>query len=233
MDRAELRLDERSPGEILDVSLRQSADLCARWHGRDGGRLHYAFTPRFAVSCSADMLRESAALAASTGAYWQTHLSEDARRARRGRPPVPRGRSTTSTSTTGPAGSGRGRSLPTRSTSRTGRSPGSPRPAPRVAHCPGVEPVPRLRARCPSPGTRRWDPGRPGLRRGGRPRAVDLRRHAGGGVHAERPPRARGRRRGPSRWPRSTGCGSRRWTAPGRSAWRTRSVRSRRARRPT
>ena len=34
-------------------------------------------TPRFAVSCTADLLRESAALAASTGAYWQTHLSED------------------------------------------------------------------------------------------------------------------------------------------------------------
>lgn len=78
MDRLTYDMDERSPGEILDLSLRQSADLCARWHGRDGGRLRYAFTPRFAVSCSADMLRESAALAASTGAYWQTHLSEDA-----------------------------------------------------------------------------------------------------------------------------------------------------------
>jgi guanine deaminase len=65
------------PDRVLEVSLRQSADLCSRWHGRDGGRLRYAFTPRFAVSCTADMLRESAALARSTGAYWQTHLSED------------------------------------------------------------------------------------------------------------------------------------------------------------
>jgi guanine deaminase len=63
--------------QILDLSLRQSADLAARWHGRDDGRLSYAFTPRFAVSCSAEMLRESAALAKQTGAYWQTHLSED------------------------------------------------------------------------------------------------------------------------------------------------------------
>ncbi len=63
--------------EVLDQSLRESADLCARWHGRDDGRLRYAFTPRFAVSCTAEMLRESAALAAETGAYWQTHLSED------------------------------------------------------------------------------------------------------------------------------------------------------------
>ncbi len=76
MDR--LTYDERLPADrILETSLRQSADLCARWHGRDDGRLQYAFTPRFAVSCSADMLRESASLARQTGAYWQTHLSED------------------------------------------------------------------------------------------------------------------------------------------------------------
>jgi guanine deaminase len=65
------------PKTILDVSLQQSADLCARWHGREGGRLGYAFTPRFAVSCTMDMLRESATLARSTGAWWQTHISED------------------------------------------------------------------------------------------------------------------------------------------------------------
>ncbi len=76
MDR--LRYDERLPDtEVLDTSLRESADLCARWHGADEGRLRYAFSPRFAVACSAEMLRESAALARSSGAYWQTHLSED------------------------------------------------------------------------------------------------------------------------------------------------------------
>ena len=66
------------PGEILDTSLRQSDELAQRWHGRDDGRLQYAFTPRFAVSCTAELLRESAALAKHHGAYWQTHLSEDA-----------------------------------------------------------------------------------------------------------------------------------------------------------
>ncbi len=65
------------PSTILDRSLRESADLAARWHGAADGRLGYAVTPRFAVSCTADMLRESAALAASTGAWWQTHISED------------------------------------------------------------------------------------------------------------------------------------------------------------
>lgn len=68
---------EIDPAEILETSLRQSDELAGRWHGRDDGRLRYAFTPRFAVSCSAEMLRESAALAATHGAYWQTHLSED------------------------------------------------------------------------------------------------------------------------------------------------------------
>jgi len=77
MDR--LTYDEtRRPSEVLDLSLRQSADLCDRWHMRDAGRLRYAFTPRFAVSCSAEMLRDSAALANEKGAYWQTHLAEDA-----------------------------------------------------------------------------------------------------------------------------------------------------------
>ncbi|MBA2571250.1 MAG: guanine deaminase, partial [Chloroflexi bacterium] len=70
--------DERLPPDrILEVSLRQSAELCERWHMRDRGRLRYAFTPRFALSCSEEMLRESARLAREMGAYWQTHLSED------------------------------------------------------------------------------------------------------------------------------------------------------------
>lgn len=76
MDR--LRYDDRvADGRVLETSLRESASLIARWHGRDGGRLLYAVTPRFAVSCSAEMLRESAALARATATYWQTHLSED------------------------------------------------------------------------------------------------------------------------------------------------------------
>jgi guanine deaminase len=78
MDR--LTYDPQLPAtRILDTSLRQSAELCERWQGAADGRLGYAFTPRFAVSCTADMLRESAALADHYGAHWQTHLSEDQR----------------------------------------------------------------------------------------------------------------------------------------------------------
>jgi guanine deaminase len=68
---------EIEPSRILETSLRQSDDLASRWHGRDDGRLRYAFTPRFAVTCTADLLRESARLADHHAAYWQTHLSED------------------------------------------------------------------------------------------------------------------------------------------------------------
>ncbi len=66
------------PSTILDRSVRESEELIADWHGVDDGRLGYAVTPRFAVSCSAELLRESAALAARTGTWWQTHVSEDA-----------------------------------------------------------------------------------------------------------------------------------------------------------
>ena len=66
------------PASILERTLRESADLAGRWHGADDGRLGYAVTPRFAISCTADLLRESAGLARELGCWWQTHVSEDA-----------------------------------------------------------------------------------------------------------------------------------------------------------
>jgi guanine deaminase len=76
MDR--VTYDERiEPATILERSLDESEELCARWHGADDGRLGYAVTPRFAISCTPEMLRASAELATRTGAWWQTHVSED------------------------------------------------------------------------------------------------------------------------------------------------------------
>src|SRR5213592_61467 len=40
------------PSTILERSLRESEELIATWHGADAGRLGYAVTPRFAISCS-------------------------------------------------------------------------------------------------------------------------------------------------------------------------------------
>lgn len=71
--------DETPPGRRLDRALREGVELADRWDGAAEGRLRYAFTPRFAVSCTAELLRESAALARERGAIWQTHVSEDAR----------------------------------------------------------------------------------------------------------------------------------------------------------
>jgi guanine deaminase len=65
------------PSTILARSLRESAGLIERWHGAADGRLGYAVTPRFAVSCTAELLRESASLAVSAGTWWQSHVSED------------------------------------------------------------------------------------------------------------------------------------------------------------
>ena len=63
--------------ETTEASLAESGELCATWHGRDSGRLQYAFTPRFAPTCSMELLRGAARLAERHGAYVQTHLSEN------------------------------------------------------------------------------------------------------------------------------------------------------------
>lgn len=73
-------MDQHSPERLLEgtaASLAQSGELCATWHGRDGGRLQYAFTPRFAPTCSMALLRGAGRLAEKHGAYIQTHLSEN------------------------------------------------------------------------------------------------------------------------------------------------------------
>ena len=76
MDR--LRYDPSVRDEsVLELSLRQTEELIGRWHGRDDGRLQYAVSPRFALSCTPQMLSESAKLAQAKGTYWQTHLAED------------------------------------------------------------------------------------------------------------------------------------------------------------
>lgn len=59
------------------ASLRESDELCERWHGAADGRLRYAYTPRFALSCSEGLMRAAGAEAARRGAFVQTHLSEN------------------------------------------------------------------------------------------------------------------------------------------------------------
>lgn len=65
------------PEKTLPLSLEQSERLCRKWHGRDNGRIEYAFSPRFAVTCTEELMREAGLLARKFDAYIQTHLSEN------------------------------------------------------------------------------------------------------------------------------------------------------------
>src|SRR5690606_28481223 len=63
--------------EKTDASLREVYDLGKKWHKASDGRINYAVTPRFAVSCTENLLRESVKLARENGWYLQTHSSEN------------------------------------------------------------------------------------------------------------------------------------------------------------
>lgn len=65
--------------KILSVSLLEGERLCQKWHGAADGRLQYAFSPRFAMTCSEKLMRSAAELAKKYGAYVQTHLAENQR----------------------------------------------------------------------------------------------------------------------------------------------------------
>lgn len=63
--------------EDTDRSLADAADLGTRWHGAAGGRLRYAVAPRFALSCSRELLVGCAELARGRGWLLQSHANEN------------------------------------------------------------------------------------------------------------------------------------------------------------
>jgi guanine deaminase len=63
--------------ETPEASIKSSVNLWSKWDGAAGGRLRYVFTPRFAGSCSMDLLREIARIAGERRAFVQSHLSEN------------------------------------------------------------------------------------------------------------------------------------------------------------
>jgi len=71
-DEVPARLRERTA-----ASIDESLALMARWNGAAGGRLRAAFAPRFAVSCSRDLLEAVGALSQRDGALVHTHASEN------------------------------------------------------------------------------------------------------------------------------------------------------------
>ena len=62
--------------ETTRASLNESLAIRARWDGAEGGRLHAAFAPRFAVSCSRELLEAVADLSDEHHALVHTHASE-------------------------------------------------------------------------------------------------------------------------------------------------------------
>ena len=71
--------DAAVPSRLLEptrASIEESLALSRRWDGAANGRLHAAFAPRFAVSCSRDLLEEVGALSARHGSLVHTHASE-------------------------------------------------------------------------------------------------------------------------------------------------------------
>lgn len=63
--------------EKTDSSLAESTALLDRWHGKANGRIRYCFAPRFAVSCTRELLEKVAALARERGVMIHTHASEN------------------------------------------------------------------------------------------------------------------------------------------------------------
>ena len=63
--------------ESTTASLDESARLAARWHGAAGGRLRYAYAPRFVLSCTDELLREVGVQATARGLGIHTHASEN------------------------------------------------------------------------------------------------------------------------------------------------------------
>jgi cytosine/adenosine deaminase-related metal-dependent hydrolase len=63
--------------ESTRASLDESAALIRQYHGAAGGRLRYAYAPRFVLSCTDDLLREVGAQAKVRGLGVHTHASEN------------------------------------------------------------------------------------------------------------------------------------------------------------
>lgn len=72
-------MDQNSPSALMQSTakvLEDSFKLYERWHGKHP-HLDYVFTPRFAPTCSMELMRETAAYAQANKAWIQTHLSEN------------------------------------------------------------------------------------------------------------------------------------------------------------
>ena len=63
--------------EETDASLSEAVALIERWHGRANGRIRACFAPRFAVSCTRELLEQVARLSRERRVLVHTHASEN------------------------------------------------------------------------------------------------------------------------------------------------------------
>ncbi len=63
--------------EETEASIAESLHLLERWHGAANGRIRYCFAPRFAVSCSRQLLEAVARLSREREVLVHTHASEN------------------------------------------------------------------------------------------------------------------------------------------------------------
>ena len=76
-------MDEEDPTippglqESTQDSLDESQRLCRDWHGHSEDRLRYGYAPRFVLSCTDELMKESVRLARQSGARLHTHTSEN------------------------------------------------------------------------------------------------------------------------------------------------------------
>jgi guanine deaminase len=73
-------MDRGAPANVLleaGAALDACTVLVERWHGHDRGRLRMSIVPRFALSCTSELMRGAADLAARHGLPIQTHISEN------------------------------------------------------------------------------------------------------------------------------------------------------------
>jgi 5-methylthioadenosine/S-adenosylhomocysteine deaminase len=63
--------------EESESSIGESLSLLERWHGATRGRIRYCFAPRFAVSCTRELLERVGSLARERGVMVHTHASEN------------------------------------------------------------------------------------------------------------------------------------------------------------
>lgn len=63
--------------EKTEASVQESLALLEAWHGRADGRIRFCFAPRFAISCTPELLSKVARLARERGVMVHTHASEN------------------------------------------------------------------------------------------------------------------------------------------------------------